>query len=370
MTNPRAKADGRVRIGQDHSISVSGKKIFPLFIYRIPPEDFKSAKEMGFNIVGSRSWNAPSIHAHRFTAEAEAAIARNFAAADEAGVLLSQEWLGAEGATRFRKEKSLFGWYLADEPWGLSLESLRHDYNTAMLIDPSIPTWIAQADVNRFAETAELTDIIACDPYPFPNVPFRYIIDATRKAVRGSGGFMPVWTILGQYETKIPSLEQLRCMVWLAIVSGANGIGIYAWDDRALDPSTGDRTVHPKTGSRGWYLPEHPREYENLKSVISELAALQEMLVVPNDSAVGAGASDNKDVVVALKRAASGDYILVANASRKAETARISLPNGSGEGNEIFKKAADLTVTDGQASIELPAYGVAVYRFAKGTFKK
>lgn len=224
MSNPHPSNNANVRFGEDRMPIRNGRKFFPLVIYRVPAEDFQKAADMGFNILTpfSHQYTSP-----RITPEKTALFQKWFEAAESANVTL-MPGINANQIfymQRFADEKSLFGWITADEPWGLSLERLRNTYNTIKMVSPDVPVYIVQNNTSRVQETSEYCDIIARDVYPVPSVPFRGIAAETRKAIRDSGGFKPVWMIVCQYETKIPTYEQLRCMLYLAIAGGGRWRG-------------------------------------------------------------------------------------------------------------------------------------------------
>jgi hypothetical protein len=204
-----------------------------------------------------------------------------------------------------------------------------------------------QNNNTRFAETAEGADILACDPYPIPNVSLRYVADATAAAVRSVAGMKPVWTILDQYGDKRPSLQELRCMAYLAIIAGANGLGVYAWDDRP------DK-------KRGWYTREHPDDEAVLRSVIKELKGIERILLVPSSEARMRFDPPNGALHAAIKVANGTTYLFVASDSRKEEEAVLSvdgLSAAAGVSCAGPAGASKLRFERGRASVKLsPLY--------------
>lgn len=109
---------------------------------------------------------------------------------------------------------------------------------------------------------------------------------------------------------------------------------------------------------------------KNLHTAIRELSLMEKILMVPNDPAVNAESSNNKAIHAALKAAEDADYLFVVNDSRQSEQAAITLPGAqSGKGENIHREGEHLAMDAGRIAIELPAYGVSVYRFPKGAFK-
>ena len=95
-------------------------------------------------------------------------------------------------------------------------------------------------------------------------------------------------------------------MAYLAIISGANGLGIYAWDDR-------------KDKKTGWYTKEHPDDAKVLRTVIQELKHLEQILLIPNSAKKAQVTPLNNSLHAAVKEAGGKKYLFVANDSRQAE---------------------------------------------------
>ena len=77
-------------------------------------------------------------------------------------------------------------------------------------------------------------DLTAIAAVPHETIDRINILKATHAAIRAVNDRKPVWTVLPQYGGKVPSRQELRCMVWLAVASGANGVGIGACRNTAL----------------------------------------------------------------------------------------------------------------------------------------
>ena len=308
IANPGPQEPQRIRA--DHSVSLPGRTFFPLTIYHVFPEDFATAAEIGFNIVVPRG---PSMRFMGMGSGA-AGIADIKECLDEGkrrNLLLMIEAntvFGHVGRVQlFRAHPALFGWMAFDEPWG-SLEKVQESYNIVKLLDPDSPVYCVQNNTTRFAETAEGADILAADAYPIPNVSLRDVSDRTAAAVRAVGGMKPVWTILPQYGRKLPTLQEMRCMAYLAVIAGANGLGVYAWDDR------------PKKAD-GWYTKQHPSDVAVLRALIHELKSLEDILLEPNSDRPVRFFPENEALHGCIKTVGGKSYLLVASDSRRRERA-------------------------------------------------
>lgn len=345
---------GKVGINPDKSISVNRRKLFPLMIYHAFPEDYEELAGMGFNIIAPRG---PSLGFMGIGGTNEKTMADIKTCLDEA--LKQKVYLMIEGNTvfgnlnrvpLFKDHPALLAWSGFDEPWG-SLEKVQESYNVVKLLAPDGPVYCTQNNETRFAETAEGADILACDPYPLPNVSLRHVADATKAAVRAVAGLKPVWTILDQYGDKRPSIEELRSMAYLAVISGANGLGIYAWDDR-LDKKS------------GWYTKEHPQDVEVLRTVMRELKSLEPILLIPNSGKRAVFSPRNNALHASIKEAEGKTYLFIASDSRRKTEGELTVEGMTDStGNCLFDECSqkNIRLRRGAVFIKLPPLGVAVY---------
>jgi hypothetical protein len=214
---------------------------------------------------------------------------------------------------------------------------------------------IVQNNYSRLQDTAPACDIIATDPYPVPNVSLRAVADATLAARRAVADRKPVWTVLPQYGGKVPTREELRCMAWLAIASGANGLGFFTWDERIRDAQTG--------ALKGWFTPEHPEQIEDLRAVLKELRSLEPILLAPPAAQQPTMLPANPALHALIKEADGKRWLVIANDSRRAEETTLQLPGiGNGEAKSLIGGSATQNIRAGKSPIQLPALGVAVYQ--------
>ncbi|WP_395740536.1 hypothetical protein [Prosthecobacter sp.] len=347
------KPAGRTMIHEDHTLSHGGRKFFPLLIYHAMPEDFPLMAELGFNVV-LNDFNLNRAHAGdregyaRKLSECLDAAAKSklfmIASANEAfGKLFT--------IPVAKDHPALLLWYGDDEPWG-DITRLHESYNTIKMLAPDQPVLIVQNNYSRLQDTAPAADILATDPYPVPNVSLRAVADATQSSIRAVAGRKPVWTVLPQYGAKIPTREELRCMVWLALSSGANGLGLFAWDERSKDAKTGEL--------KGWFTKEHPEQIEDLRAVLKEVHAMEPMLLTPD--AVQQPAPRNPAIHALLKEGGGKRWLIVANDSRRAEDAILNVEGAANaEAHELTDGHASVRFNQDELRLKLPPLGVAVY---------
>lgn len=350
------KPAGRAMVHGDLTLSREGRKFFPLMMYHAMPEDYALMRELGVNLVLN------DFNLHRDQREGPAGYVRELMkcldAAQQHGLGMIVSVNAAFGKLHTlaaaKDHPATLLWYGADEPWG-DITRLHESYNTIKLLDPHLPVLVVQNNYSRLQDTAPAADILATDPYPVPNVSLRAVADATHSSIRAVAGRKPVWTVLPQYGGKVPTREELRCMAWIAIASGANGLGFFAWDERARDPETG--------ALKGWFTPEHPEQIEDLRAVLKELRSLEPVLLAPPAAQQPAMQPANPALHVLIKEADGKRWLILANDSRRAEEAEFPLP-GAREGKlqSLIGGAPDLMIRDGKAAIQMPPLGVAAYQ--------
>ncbi len=349
---PNVKPAGPTMLHPDHTISKDGQPFFPLLVYHAMPEDFSLLAELGFNIVfNDFNLNRESPND---AAAYSALLAQSLDAAHAAKLFL----IAATNST-FNKlytipiaknHPAMLLWYGADEPWG-DLTRLTESYNTIKMLEPNLPVLIIQNNYSRLQDTAPSADILATDPYPVPNVSLRAVVDATQSSVRAVSGKKPVWTILPQYAGKIPTRVELRCMAWLSIASGANGLGFFDWDERTKDPQT--------AALKGWHTKEHPEQVEDLRSILAELRAFTPILLAPPAAQQPAMAPANPALHALLKKG----HLIVANDSRRAEETTLRFPSiTTAEARSLTDPTgAPLLIRNGEVKLTMPPLGIAVY---------
>ncbi len=355
VANARAAADSPVRIGADRTLVVDGKPLFPLVLYHAQPEDFPLVASLGFNVL-CNGFNLQSRRGRdrKTRPDMQTLLLESAAAAQTNGLrymaAANTPFNNLAHIPTLKDHPALALWYAFDEPWG-DLTKLQESYNVIKLLAPNQPVVIVQNNFTRLQETAQGADILGCDPYPVPNVSLRSVADATRATVQAVAGRKPAWTVIPQYETKVPTLRELRCMAYLALTAGANGLGLYAWDDRDRD-------------GKGWYTGDHPEAVETLRVVFNELRDLSPILLATNASRRVTFTPANPALHGAVKEAGGRRYLLLANDSRRAEQGALEV---EGVADAVAKPLFDggdrlaPRFEKGSAAIELPALAAAIF---------
>ena len=348
------KPAGRTLLHADHSISRDGKKFFPLLAYHAMPEDYPMLAELGFNIVHN-DFNLSQAHGHRGEAREKALLACLDAAAKNHIFLIpsANSVFGNLSSIGLAKNHpATLLWYHADEPWG-DIGRLQDSYNAIKMLEPHLPLFVVQNNPGRLQDTATAADILAMDPYPIPNVSLRSVASATKASIRAVADQKPVWTVLPQYESKLPTLDELRCMLWLALASGANGLGIYAWDDRVRDSKSGTYS--------GWYTREHPEHVAILRTALAEVRS-HEAVWIAQKADRQPEPVQNPAIHSFLRQAGGKRWLILANDSRRAEEGVLDLGAAvEAKARSLIGGNGDLLFVGGKTRLQMPALGVGLY---------
>ncbi len=286
LANPQITSRLVTVRASDNMLIVQGKPFFPLGIYESPAtEDYiKKLKEAGFNLCHLSGGVSPflpkildTLQAYGLKAWISVSHLLDFSQEAEK----KREQL-ARYVELLGHHRGLLCWESIDEPaWGKqSAEGLYEGYCFLRALDQQHIIWTNHAPRNTIAELAHFnraTDIAGADIYPVPegvghsDLPNKTIsvvgdeTDKNRQAVLGEKPVFMVlqgfgWAELSKPDPKrppvMPTFKQSRFMAYDAILHGANGL-LY-WG-----------THYTKKPSRFW---------SELRSLISELAALQDIL--------------------------------------------------------------------------------------------
>ncbi len=352
---------GGVTVNSDKSISKDGVKVFPRFLYHAQNDDLEYFESMGFNMATAKDPNGTfnGIQASNITAvQAYAAEA----ATDNLYCTLTPRHTDANFDTYmaiYPNFSNLLFWYCADEPWN-NWDVYIARYNNIRIKDPDHPSFVVSNNTMHMKNSSTIADIMGCDPYPLPNVALRHVFEHTRAAAKASFELKPVWTVLDAYNGKMPTVTELRCMAFLALAGGANGIGIYAWDDRLF-----------RDGAwTGYYMPDdYPGAVSVVSTVMLEMESLEDILVEANVADAATINTEQPAIHAAIKRVNGVEYLLIVNDSRQAETGTISLSSGKTALAQPLSESAytsSLQFTNGSCQITLPAMGTGIFEVPVG----
>lgn len=274
---------------------------YPLVLFHAQPVDFRKVSSLGFNTIlndfNIMSSGLPTAEIKKALDSAEAINMQVMVVANSGSIKLDY-------VTTFKNHPSLYGWFIANEPFGPAMmDTVRDDNNAVKLMDEKHPTMALLNNFNRLVGID--CDIIGVDPYPIPNISMRMVDDAVKAAIKACNDTKPVWSVIPHYAYKMPTFEELKSMAWLGIIAGAEGIGLFEFDHRS-----------PATPS-GYYMADFPDQMSRVGSVFREIASWDWLLT----SKAVVYPTNNLAVHACTKTANGKTYLLLANDSRKAESA-------------------------------------------------
>ena len=351
------------------SAGAAGKPFFPLGIYESPGAEAYMNKlaDAGFNLChvpggaspmlsrlldttlahGMRVWISAS-HLMDFSKDADKRRAQLTAMVQQVG-----------------SHPGLLCWESIDEPaWGKqSADGLYDGYCFLRALDQQHPIWTNHAPRNTILELAHFnraTDLGGLDVYPvpepqtqsdLPNKTISVVGDEEGKNIAAVHGEKPIFMVLQGFAWAElskpnpakppvpPTLAQSRFMAYDAIAHGANGI-LY-WG-----------THYTKKPSRFW---------SELRSLVSELAALQDVLASESLHGKGAAAvSGGEGLRLTHKRVGGYNTLILVNERPDAVRAVVTLPGVKARQLRRLFEPGKYAVQGGKLALELTGYDVAV----------
>ena len=266
------------RLGLSHQLVLDGKEFFPIGMYGVYSADgveaLKELKAAGFNAVQTYVYSKKYLQ--DYLREAQQVGLRAFI---YPGTRLSRDEVDPLGKVAsmvktLSEKDAVLAWQLADEQeynkiLPEQVEELRRRIH---LGDRSRPTALVIAKSNNYKNYAPVTDIMIVDPYPVSKEPLTGISDAVEKARIAVKNKKPVWVVVqlfgyqneqhkGYGRKREPTIGEVRCMTYLAIVHGAKGIFYFAYHGSQYDVRLS------------------PKYWEGVKGIAGELRDLTPVLL-------------------------------------------------------------------------------------------
>jgi hypothetical protein len=200
---------------------------------------------------------------------------------------------------------NLWGWYTTDEPeMGFGLELTKAFHRLVKTIDPYHPTMtVTQAPRLYPVFTDAVTDILGIDPYPgFPGGNMRIISGFTEMARRAAKNRPVVVVLQSFYDEgqRMPNPTELRCMTYLSLIHGANGILYYAYDYKGAVLHTKEKAV-----------------WQALKTLATEMDQLRPVLTAPPCESMQAVKKGKTEIDLRLISEGKSCYLLAANPDKE-----------------------------------------------------
>ena len=360
----------RVTIRDDNILLVDGKPFFPIGAYRDPSDtltDFSGLLEAGFSVTHNYSFETPrkehDAHAARRYLRAAhkhgikvfmGLSRRKMDAGDDAWV---QRWVA-----ELMDEPGLLTWYLRDEPDGCGIppSRMRQLSDLVKSVDPFHPTSLVCCIPGLFKRYGDTADIFWSDPYPIPRRPLTMVLDHTRASREAAGPNRPVWivpqgfdwTYLRDTKRKLkelgaptrPTAAETRCMAYMALAGGANGL-IWYWSPNSI--------LHIQRDA--------PEVWQGICATGQELRSLMPFLVArrtPEDLL------DAPEPFVTWSRQANGKRVLaIVNTSPVPQTLSLNLHPFGVQSIKVRSNGTPVRLKEGELVGEFRGHEVKVYQW-------
>ncbi len=364
-----------MEIDPDNVCWHQGERLFPLMAYHVRQEDLAEVASAGFTIANP--FAATFWPGYERPSEGvgfiEAAWAQGMLASGIGGGLYASE-LGERMLAHYRGHPGVAFWYIDDEPHGPGRqpEDMLARYELGSRLDPTHPSFLLHNRPPEFQRYAPACDIFATDSYPLRREGDTNIMPVatwTRAAVDAVANRKPVWIALQCYTTRsteestagrdllprLPTIDELRCMGYLALAEGARGLLYYAFDD----------TYYNRGGIRGVNLAaEFPEFWAGMKGLMGELRAHEAIWTAPY-AQIAAPICSNDAIVVSRFPLSDGEaaYVLAVNPTRDVQDAWLQLVGFEGVSTvEDVLSGRRVDMRDGLIMDELGPLQSACYR--------
>ncbi len=347
----------------DHRLYVHGQPVFPMGMYRVPfAEDLPEVHDAGLNFVIAPSRSVSYL----FTK-----------AAREVGMMVAVASTAFDGkfwsnmTDKYRRDEALFGWYGLETPdmQDASPETMRKvyrdspgPYRAIAEMDQHHPIILALRPNSSMPSFAASADIVVAWTAPIPRWPLTTVCDSVREAIAAVEGRKPVWaaiqtTGLAWQEDVpvdgttgvIPTVAQHRAMVYLALMSGAEGLVHYTW------------SVPPRHGRESYRVSrDAPELWEGVKLVTQQVAWLAPVLTESRPTPMAA--PEESPLVMASWDHEGVRYIAAVNPTDEVLALSFDLQATANEEIEVlFEERALQATPDGRVGDAFQPYEVHLY---------
>jgi hypothetical protein len=196
---------------------------------------------------------------------------------------------------------------------------------------------------DRYEELVNVIDVAAPYLYPLPYQPVKSVGEAVERANVAGGGKKPILPVLQLFvwkpEDPYPTPAELKCMVYLALIHGGDGIAYYSYN-----------YVAGKTGTN--IAKEQPELWRSVKGINAEVKQIGEFLLESQPEPAVKGADQNPAVEWRAVSRKDSTLLLLANTSADSQAVKVRLPAGM----KSFRRldgGGNVSVNNGAAELML-----------------
>jgi hypothetical protein len=300
------QVQGAVKIGNNNSLYVDDTPFFPIGIYHISPKFYSLLKGKGINTVQAFLNEESLVNAKKYDLKI-------------LGILYPHLDVNlkfiADAVEKYKNDETILCWYLIDEPEGrgISPSSVEEGYKLVKSMDPMHPIYYPISRATAYESYKDYVDILAVDPYPVPDYSVKLVSDRLLRAITVVENSKPVWAVIQaspRPNRRPPLPEEVRVMVYEALIGGAKGILYYAFSDP------------------NWELAEHEDLWSEIGEINKEIQKISHFILQGKSSKDLIYVSDSS-VISDLREYNGKKIIMAANISKKKIKVKFALSNFS-----------------------------------------
>jgi len=324
------------------TLLVDGKLFFPILIYHVGAREYPQLAAQGFNAVQGAAASDVAGHTQALDAARQAAIMSDVPLYVNCKVAANLP-LSLQKIAATKDHSAVLDWKIIDEPDLRPdvIDEVADTYRQLKQADPQAPILLTIASSASFPYWIHFCDMLQVDPYPIPRYPLTLVSDTVKAAVAVKQPWQHVTAVLqcgwvsntDGTPANQPTYDQALCMVYLALIQGAKGIGWYSMHDP------------------GWDLSKTPL-WARFKELNEATAALGR--IVLSDEPLAARVT-GENVQAGAWRHEGRTYLLVTNPKGEARSASVKFDQPV-TACESLTGAADAHIAEGAVQINLPPY--------------
>lgn len=355
-------------------LSLPDKKFFPIGIYHVPEENIEQIKEYGFNLsVGGQCGELSYLK--KLHDQGMKAIP-----------LTDFEHLENYMKPRLN-HPAVFAWYLLDEPDlnKIPQEKIQNLYTQLKSTKTPYPAFLTVWSSKRYKDFIAFTDIFGADPYPIRSKTddtknnLRQVQMAMLKAKEADPN-KPIIAALQAFSwepefPRMPTSQEERCMAYLALVYGSQGIIYFQyWDlfiaekgEKGKELRAAIRNINKELQQLGSILLEP-------KPVLGKDIQVTQLDGRPLDGNFNIPGSDGKPIIsvsekewfipLTLREQKGKYYLFAVNPDRVEHEVVIELPEAlSGKSVRTLFEQHEVTIEAGRLKDKFAPMQVWVYVF-------
>jgi hypothetical protein len=196
---------------------------------------------------------------------------------------------------------------------------------------------------DRYEELVKVIDVAAPYLYPLPYQPVKSVGEAVERANVACGGKKPILPVLQLFvwkpEDPYPTPAELKCMAYLALIHGGDGIAYYSYN-----------YVAGKTGTN--IAKEQPKLWQAVKDINGEVKQIGEFVLEGQPEPGVKVAGQNPAIECRAISREETTLLLLANTSADSQAVKVQLPDGV-KSLRRLDSGGDVSISNGLLELTL-----------------